>query len=230
MNSEPDNKQDEKIAPAQTPEAAKESPVDINWKNFREQREQERKAREAAEKTAAEERSKAEAMKAAMEALLNKPQKHMEQDAEETEEDRITRRVDAILHQREQAAKAERDRQEQQDMPSRLQNQFPDFHQVIHSQNLDYLEYHYPEIAEPFRHMPDNISKWQALYKAVKRFVPNLDSSRDAKKAESNMNKPQGGPNTITNSGSSSGPAIRLDEQRRAQNWERMQKVLKGLS
>lgn len=230
MNPEPDIKSEEKITPAQTEVESQETPQEINWKNFRDQREQERKGREAAEKMASEERAKAEALKAAMESLLNKPQAQSSDPQDESEEKRIARQVEAIISQREASTRLEREKQEQQDMPQTLQKQFPDFHQVVKSQNLDYLEFHYPEVAEPFRHMPDNLAKWQAMYKAVKRFVPNVDPQKDSRKADNNMNKPQGSPTSVSPSGSSSGPSIRLDEQRRAQNWERMQKVMKGLS
>ncbi len=242
MNPDPNITPEVKNVPEQiqqqTPAAVtsiaevEETEKEINWRKFREQRELDRKAKEAAEKMASEERSKAEAMKAAMEALLNRqqPQQQQYDQGEETEEQRIAKQVDQIISQREAKARAERERQEQEEFPIKLQNEYPDFHQVVKSQNLDYLEYHYPEVAEPYKHMPDGFKKWQAIYKAVKRFVPNIDAQKDTKKAEANINKPQGHPTTVSPSGSGSGPATRIDEQRRAANWERMQKVMKGLS
>lgn len=238
MNPEPTIAPEVKTVPEQTaapvtttPEVV-ETDKEINWRKFREQRELDRKAKEAAEKQASEERAKAEAMKAAMESLLNRqqPQQNHYEQAEETEEQRIAKQVDLIISQREAKAKAERERQEQEEFPIKLQNEYPDFHQVVKSQNLDYLEYHYPEVAEPYKHMPDGFKKWQAIYKAVKRFVPNIDAHKDTKKAEANMAKPGSNPTTITPSASNSGPAIRLDEQRRAENWARMQRVMKGLN
>lgn len=222
---------------ASTPEVP-ETEKDINWRKFREQRELDRKAREQAEKLAQEERQKAEAMKAAMEALLDKPsQQQNRQDtynnndsSEETEEKRIERQVNAILAQREAIAQKEREAREQQEYPQRLLREYSDFNQVVQEANLDYLEFHYPEVAGPISQMPQGYNRWAAIYKAVKKFVPNVEAKRDMKKAEVNSLKPQGGNNPVPPTGTSSGPAIRIDEARRAANWERMQKVLKGLT
>lgn len=229
MNPEANIKLEEPKVPEQKVETPAETAQEVNWKNFREQREQDRKAREAAEKIAQEERAKAEAMKNALEALVNKPVQHQEQH-EESEEQRIARQVDLIIAQREAQARTERARKDQEELPQRLQETYSDFHQVVKPQNLDYLEFHYPELAEPFKHMPDGFAKWSAMYKAVKRFVPNVDAQKDGKKAEQNMMKPQGTPTTVAPSSGSSGPPVRLDEARRAANWERMQKALRGLT
>lgn len=213
-----------------TVDKAQETPQEINWKLFREQREIERKAKEAAEKLAAEERAKAEALKAAMESLLNKNTPGVKEEKDETEEERISRRVEAIIHQREQAMKAERERQEKEELPIRLRKNMPDFDRVINSNNLDYLEFHFPEVAAPYRYMPDNQEKWEGLYKAVKRFVPNTNAVADSKKAEANLSKPQALSNTLTPQGINSGPAVYLSEERRQANWERMQRTINGVS
>jgi len=204
-----------------------------NWKAFREQREAERKARIEAERQAKEESAKAEAMKAALEALTNKPYHHPHEpfeDNEETEEQRIDKRVAmALQKEREKFEKEHRER-EQKELPNRLQSTFGDFNKVCSSENLDYLEYHYPELSTPFKHMPDGFDKWAAIYKAVKRFVPNIDAKADQAKVERNLQKPSS-PSSPGNTHSGNAmPQARLDEARKAANWERMQKALKGLS
>ena len=60
--------------PAAQAETSQETEKDINWRKFREQRELDRKAKEEAIRKAAEKDAEAQALKAAMESLLNKNQ------------------------------------------------------------------------------------------------------------------------------------------------------------
>ena len=237
-------KLEEKIIPEQNttlieqknnPVELQENDKEINWRKFREQREIERKQKIEAERIAAEERAKAEALKAAMDALLNKSN-HSNQnnnqysENEETEEERIDKKVKAAIAREKESYERERIQQEQASFPQRLNSTFQDFNQVCNTENLDYLEYHYPEVATPYKHMADGFDKWAAIYKAVKRFVPNTDSKKEQKKAEANFIKPQSISSTGTTQGGNAMPAARLDESRKAENWARMQKALKGLS
>jgi hypothetical protein len=82
----------------------------------------------------------------------------------------------------------------------------------------------------PFSHLPDGYDKWQAIYKAVKRFVPNTDSRQDSMKAERNLQKPASISSPGNTQGGNAMPGAKLDESRKAANWERMQRTLKGLS
>lgn len=206
-----------------------ETQEQINWKRFREAREVERKQKEAAEKDAARKAEEIAALKAAMESLVNKPARASDSyDAtEETEDQRIQKKVDAALAERERQYEQQRLQKEQQEFPQRLVSTFSDFNQVCTSDNLDYLEYHYPEVAAPYKHLPDSYDKWAAIYKAVKRFVPNPDSGKDQRKAEKNFNKPQSMAVAGNTQTTDSAP-IMLDEKRRQDNWARMQRIMKG--
>ena len=249
MNPEPQVTEEPKIVPAQTEAAVAvatppaveqaETDKDINWRKFREQRELDRKAREesekmreAAEKIAGEERARSEATIAALNSLLNKnqPQQQSYEQIDETQEQIIAKQVDAILAQREAQAVRDRAEKEKAELPQRLQSNFPDFNQVCKADNLDYLEYHYPEVATPFKHMPDGFEKWQAIYKAVKRFVPNTDVQKDLRKADLNSQKPQSISSTGTAQGGNAMPAARLDEAKKEANWARMQRVMNQLT
>jgi hypothetical protein len=207
-----------------------------NWKAFREQRESERKAKEAAERAAAEERARADALKAALEAVTNKPQQrndnysNNQDDIAETEEQRIDRRVDALLKQREAAYEQQRQERERQEAPTRIIQTYPDFNQVVTTENCDYLDYHYPELTAPFKYMPEGYEKWNAMYKAVKKFVPNTEHKKEAAKADKNLAKPGSVSTPGTTQGGNAMPGARLDESRKEANWARMQKLLKGLS
>lgn len=210
-----------------------ETEKEINWKKFKEARAKEREQAEAMAKKAAEKEAEAAALKAAMEAMLNKPQQPQysnngyEQE-EESEDQKIEKKVNALLAKREAEAERKKREQEQAELPQTLSRHHPDFNQVCSTENLDYLEYHYPEVAQAFRHMPDGYDKWASVYKAVKRFVPNIDTRKDQAKVDRNLVKPQ----SMSAPGTSQSVTTpnRLDDSRRAANWERMQRTMKGLT
>ncbi len=206
-----------------------ETPEQINWKKFREARESDRKAKEASDKRAEEKAAEAAALKAAMEAILNKPV-HQQQnnfDEDESEDQRIQKKVDAALVMREQQLEQQRYEREQKEFPQKLAETYRDFHEVCNASNLDYLEYHYPEVARAFKHQPESFNKWSDIYSAVKRFVPNTDTKKDERKAEKNFNKPQSmAAAGVTQTGDTA--PVQLDEKRRTDNWARMQRVMKG--
>ena len=128
-----------------------------------------------------------------MEALVSKPSPPQQQmyEPDETEEQRIRRQVNEAIAEKEKKNEEARKEREQQEFPQRLVSTFTDFDKVCSTENLDYLEYHYPEVAAPYKHLPEGFDKWAQIYKAVKRFVPNPESGKDQKKAEKNFNKPQ---------------------------------------
>lgn len=225
----------EAIKPQTTETIAKTEPEtqeQINWKKFREQREIERKQLEEERKKSKQKEEEAMALKAAMDAILSKPaalpaQSQHTYEEEETEDQRIDKKVRAVLEAEKRKNDEERRVREQAELPNKLASTFKDFNQVCSSDNLDYLEYHYPEVASAFKHAPDGFDKWASVYQAVKRFVPNTDSKKDQAKAEKNFNKPQ----SMAVSGvsqTSDGAPMMLDEKRKADNYARMQKVMKG--
>lgn len=223
------------------PKQAEKTDEDPNWRAFREARKKDRAEREAAERKAAEKEAEVAALKAAMEAAFAKsnplnPQQQYYPDpnqypAEETEEEKIDKRVNAIIAAREAEAEKQRLIREQQEYPQRLAQSYPDLNQTISQENLDYLDYHYPEVSRPLQRLPDGFDKWSDIYKAVKKFVPNNTSAKkEAAKAEANFNKPKSmSSSSITQPGEAIGSA-RLTDEKRAANWERMQKILKGVS
>lgn len=199
-----------------------------NWKAFREQREADRKAREEADKRAQQKAEEAAALRAALEAITNKP--NQPQEADENEESRLEKRIQEIILEREKIFIAERQQQEASQYPEKLRSVYSDFNKVCSTENLDYLEYHYPEVAVPFKHMPEGFDKWSAIYKAVKRFIPNVDSQKDSNRADRNLMKPASMSTPGTSEGGSAMPAARLTEERKAENWARMERARKGLS
>lgn len=208
---------------------------DPNWRAFREARKQDKALRDAAEKVAQEEKARAEAFKAALEAVTNKPSQQHQQysndyQQEETEDERIEKKVKAAIAKQKAEYEAQQRDRERQEYPQRLQQTFSDFNQTISQDNLDYLEYHFPEVARPLQRGEDNFEKWADIYKAVKRFVPNTNHKKDAQKAENNFNKPKSISSTSVSPGGEAMPPHRIGEARKAANWERMQNQLKGLS
>lgn len=225
------NNQSQQISTAEsdTPFSAEENINQINWRKFRQEREKERKAKEDSDRRANEKEREATALKAAMETLLNKnqqaPQRYEEED--ETEEQRIEKKVNAVLERRERANEEDRRKREVADLPVMLTKTYSDFNTVCTEENLDYLEYHYPEVVAGYKNQPDSFDKWQNIYKAAKRFIPNTDSKKEQAKIEKNLSKPQSmSVPGSTQTGDHS--PTQLSDKRRADNWNRMQRVLKG--
>lgn len=221
--------------PVVAKEESKESQEQINWRKFREQREIERKQKEASDKRAREKEDEANALKAAMEAILNKQNVHIPTanagyQEEETEDQRIQRKIDEALSRERQRYQEERIQEEQRMFPIKLAQVCPDFDNICTPSNLDYLEYHYPEVVAGYRNQPDSVEKWSNLYKAVKRFVPQGDTKKEQAKLQNNQMKPQSFSAPTTLQGSTTPPPIYLDEARRLANWERMQREIKGVS
>lgn len=221
---------------SQQPQKASENkqaetpPEDPNWRAFREARKKDRAEKEEAQRKFAEKEAEATALRAAMEAAFAKSTPQVSQYAqenqyhEESDDEKIERKVKEQLALREAAYEKERMQREHQEYPQRLTQTYNDFHQTISQENLDYLDYHYPEVSRPLQRLGDGFDKWSDIYKAVKKFVPNNQTAKkDAAKADANFAKPKSLSSTgMTQVGESQGSAI-LSEERKAANWARMQ-------
>ena len=232
--------------PQQTVEskAPEESKEDPNWRAFREARKKDRAEREAAERKAAEKENEVAALKAAMDAAFSaksspSPQAYQQyygmnqpfEQSEENEDQKIERKVNELLAKKEEVYRKQRVEEEQREYPKRLMKDMPDFNQVCSQENLDYLDYHYPEVSRPLQRLGEGYDKWHDTYHAVKKLIPNHANARkEAARADVNSNKPR--------SMSSSGPSPTGEkvqegwqdtESRRAANWARMQRTLKGV-
>lgn len=231
---------EKKVDSVQTKSEHAETQEDPNWRAFREARKKDRAAREEAERRASEKEAEVAALKAAMEVAFSKaaptPQAYqqyygMSEETEETEDQRIERKVLAAIAQKEAAAEKARIEREQQEYPARLQQMYPDFNQVISQENLDYLDYHYPEVSRPLQRFQDGFDKWSDIYRAVKKLVPNhSNAKKDAARAEANQMKPKSISSTgVTNPGESIRPSWQDLEKRRADRWAEMQKIQKSI-
>lgn len=216
----------------------KEASEDPNWKAFREARKRDRAEKEAAERRAAEKEAEIAALKAAMEAAFSKntptPQAYQNYygitNEEETEDQRIEKKVNALLSAKEEQFRREQDERERREYPERLTKDFPDFRYVCSQENLDYLDYHYPELSRPLQRLPDGYDKWSDIYRAVKKFIPNHSTAqKDAIRAEANSNKPKSISSTGLTQSDKARESWQEAEQRRQANWERMQRILKGV-
>lgn len=219
------------------------STEDPNWRAFREARKRDRAEKEAAERRAAEKEAEAAALKAAMEAAFGAKSAPTTQayqqyygmnqydTPDETEEQKIERKVNEIIAKKEEQFRKQQEEYERQEYPNRLKKDFPDFGMVCSQENLDYLDYHYPEVSRPLQRLGEGYDKWHDIYHAVKKFIPNHSTAKkEALRADINSQKPK--------SMSSTGPAptggiVRETwqeaEARRAENWARMQRTMKGV-
>lgn len=217
-----------------------EKPVqdDENFKAFREGRKKDRLEREAAERRAAEKEAEIAALKAAMDATFTAKsvvpayqQHHYVEPTEENEDQKIEKKVNAIIAQREAVAERSRIEREMQEYPNRLAKDYPDFNHVISQENRDYLDYHYPEISRPLSRLQEGYDKWHDIYHAIKKLVPNnTTAKRELAKAEINQNKPRSISSPTLTQPSPPTAAHILSEERKAANWARMQASLKGVS
>ncbi len=219
-----------------------ESNLDPNWKAFREARKIDRELMKAAEKKAAEKEAEATALKEAMEAAFarNAPSQQAQQQyygmnqteiPDETEDQRIEKKVNALLAQKEQQFAKQQQEREQIELPNRLKRDFPDFDKVCSQENLDYLDYHFPEVSRPLDRLPQGYERWHDIYHAVKKLIPNqANVKKDMARADNNMNRPKSiSSATQTPPGENTKQSWQEMEQRRSANWSRMQKILKGV-
>ncbi len=236
---------------AETPEQSNqtqlkepETPEDPNWRAFREARKRDREAKEAAERKAADKEQEVAALKAAMEAAFTaksapSPQAYQQyygmgqgnDQAEESEEQRIDRKVSEQIAKREQAYEKQRAEEEQREYPRRLMKDMPDFNQVCSQENLDYLDYHYPEVSRPLQRLGEGYDKWHDTYHAVKKLIPNHSTAKkEAARADMNSNKPKSISSTGPSpTGEPAREGFQDTEARRAANWARMQRTMKGV-
>ena len=231
--------------PQQNPTEDKEDEAnkDPNWRAFRAIRKKERAEKEAAERKAFEKEQEIAALKAAMEAAFSKgapsPQAYQQyygmnqgfQQQEETDEQRIERIVQEKISKKEEEYRRQQLEYEQREYPTRLKRDFPDFAQVCSQENLDYLDFHYPEISRPLQRLAEGYDKWYDTYYAVKKLIPNHSTAKkEALRAEINSNKPRSMSSAV-----SSPPGERIRESwqeteaRRAERWAKMQQTLKGI-
>jgi hypothetical protein len=228
----------------ENPEQKDDSEGDPNWRAFREARKRDRIEKEAAERRAIEKEQEVAALKAAMEAAFTKgsaptPQAYQQyygmnqgfDQPEETEEQRIERKVNEMLTKKEREYVKQQAEMEAKVWPDRLKKDIPDVWKVCSQENLDYLDYHYPEISRPLQRLSEGYDKWHDTYHAVKKLIPNHSTAKkEAVRADMNSQKPR----SISSSGPShTGEKTRETwqdtEARRAENWARMQKMLRGV-
>lgn len=217
-----------------TPEIKEEAPTikseenQANWRRFREERDKQRKEKEEAEKIAKQKQLEAEALRAALEAALEKqnPTRKNQYDEEESEENIIEKKVQQALEKERQRLRQEQQALEAQTYPQRLVQTYADFNHVCSTENLDYLDFHYPEVTAGYKHMPDGFEKWSAVYQSVKKLVPQIDK-KDQGRIEKNLLKPQAVVPQLTDTNPQTS-GWKLTEERRKENWRRMQKDLKS--
>lgn len=235
-------------------ETVEETPEQINWKKFRDERKREREeAKRLQEEAKAKEAENAQ-MKQMMEALLQAQsgqqmtpqethdvteaiaeldpndiptgadvQKYVNSQVEKLVEQRVNKFVEAQEAKKRQEAAA----REQRELPQRLQKECPEFEKVCSEDNLDYLEYHYPEVAQAYSGMTDGMDKWKGIYGVIKKLVPNHQSHRETAMAQQNSSKPQSMSTGGMTATGDTAPAY-VSSDRRQQNWERMQRVMRG--
>jgi hypothetical protein len=206
---------------------------DPNWKAFREQRKREAIEKAEAIKRANEKEAENAALKAAMEAALaNTPRQYSNQEPQdETEDERLEKKIQAAIAKRDAEFHRQMAENEKKALPQKLLQAFPDYEQVVNEENGAYLEYHHPELYRSLLRQPENFESCSDIYKVVKKLIPNSTTAKkEAAKADANFAKPKSMSTTGLSQMGEATASAKLSAERKAANWERMQKLLKGVS
>ena len=185
------------------------SAEEINWKKFREKRAQEKEALLKAEKEAA-------ILKNAVTQLIEK-ERPIDDIEEDDEEKRLKQVIENVIVQK-----------EQKDFPNKLRQAFPDFDKVCTAENIDYLEFHEPELAKALKHMPNTFEKWSTLYSSLKKKLPKMSGEKEKRMMESNSIKPQSSSTPGNSQLGTNSDLSYLSDDKKSQNWQRMQKIISG--
>lgn len=150
---------------------------------------------------------------------------------EEDEEQKLERKVNELLAKKEEQYKRQRAEEEQREYPKRLIKDMPDFAKVCSQENLDYLDFHYPEVSRPLQRLGEGYDKWHDTYHAVKKLIPNHSNARkESSRADINSSKPRSMSSTGPSpTGEKSREGWQEIEARRAENWARMERIRKGV-
>ncbi len=233
---EPETKVAEQPVAAQAESPSQETTdvQQVNWRKFRQEREKERKEKEEADRRAREERDRAAqkdaevaALKAALESVV-KPKSEAQDDGDKSQEQIIDEKIQKALDKDRQNRAQEDRKREQAEMPTRLAQTFNDFNQVVTTENIDYLQFHHPEIWAGYKNAVENFETYAGLYKVIKKFVPNPDSKKESARIEKNLSKPQSPSQPGMTMGTDQAPH-KVDDKKKQDNWLRMRKVMKGL-
>lgn len=244
-----DNDVENKTFANQQPEKNETETVEeINWRKFRQEREKERKEKEEESRKRKELEAQNIAMREAMDAILNRPNSSNEKPQSEDDvqlgewasgeevkkyvnkkiSTDLAKEISNIIEKKERENEQKKILEEQARLPKKLKEEFSDFDEVCNTENLDYLEYHHPEVARSLTRLPDNFDKWSDAYKAIKRYVPNVNSNKDKQRAEKNALKPKSASTQGITESKDQAPKY-LTEERKKQNYERMMRQMKGL-
>lgn len=152
-----------------------------------------RKAKESAERERDEMRRKIEEMQSAAQNVQSKPDPS--DDEVELQPDDIPewRHVNKYIKKLEVKIDNYEKRQTIDSAENRLKSQYPDFDNVVSSENVEALRQQYPELASTLHYSKDVYAKAVAAYTMIKRLGIARDDSYDSdrERALKNSNKPR---------------------------------------
>lgn len=236
-------------ASVQEPSESEEelTPEQINWRKFREQRarereeakqqaaqaEQERQAREALQRFISENLAK----QGAQVQLTPAQQEQIIADLPDDEiptggeiKGYIQRQIERGVQEALQRTKSE---QERQKLPTQVRSQLKDFDEVCSQENIDYLQYKAPYLAESLSARlknPENVrfEDLAALYDAVLQVVPSASEKKTPAQVQ-DPQKPRSLSHPIANASRDIAPRS-LSAKQREEEYQRMVALAKGLA
>jgi hypothetical protein len=234
-NKEPQENKQQTQEPQTQENEPQDDPVEKNWKAVREKQKEEERKRQEHERKIAEQQE----MIKALEKVINTQGNAQGQTQPQTNSNGVEihpnewvtgEQLEKIREQDrkqyDEIRKKEEAYRQQMEMQQKLNNNYPDYKDVLNQDNLAYLEYHEPEIAASIQQIQDPYLQVAAAYKNVKAFVPQMHE-RDKAKMERTQNAPGSlsDPrlNNHTNQNATMQPnSKRLSKQRQQELWKEM--------
>jgi len=243
-------------APPKNEEQSQEelTPEEINWRKFRQKRNEDRKNAEEAHKTAEvaqnQSKQKDEQIAALTTAIDNMLESKGKQSMTQSEQDKmisdlvdediptggevkgflkkfVPELIKDVLNKNKEEERQRQSDRERKEMPNNLQKRHTDFKEIVHQENLDYLDYHYPDIAGALAHLPEGVEKWSSIYNTVKKLVPNVGKG-DARRLDQNSQKPQAMTSTSASPSEEKGHGKYLSPAEKSANYKRLIELSRG--
>lgn len=160
---------------AEQAEQRKRNDAEYNWAELRRQREKDREEMEAL---------KTELNR------LKKPETPEEEDYGVNDDDLLEGKHLKELKRELKQLKTELQRKEASTMEDRLQMKYPDYADVVSTENIEYLKKHEPELAQSISSMQDPYQQAVAAYKLLKKVGKEPVVTPEQRKASENSQKP----------------------------------------
>ena len=238
----------EQVEPVEQEKAEEEmTPEEINWKVVREKTKEDRIARDKEKEQSLQKDDQIEALTLAIQNMFEAKdapdltKKQQDQIiADLVDEDiptggevknflkkYVPDLIKEALTQNAEKNRIEQVARDKEEMPEKLKEMHKDFDDVVQKDNLQYLDYHFPEVSGVLNILPEGLDKWSRVYKMIKKLVPNTGRG-DLRRLEKNANKPQNVAAATAPPSNEQGYGRTLSEGEKKENYKRLIELSRG--